>query len=72
MTTTKVAKVNRQSEAKKPAFKVGQKIRVKKTGAVGKIIDFKQASNGLWLITDFGDKKKSVHRNVRPSAVEKV
>jgi hypothetical protein len=56
----------------KPAFKIGQKIRVKKTGAIGKLIDFKQASNGLWLITDFGDKKQSMLRNVRPSAVEKV
>ena len=56
----------------KPAFKIGQKIRVKKTGAIGKLIDFKQASNGLWLITDCGDKKQSMLRTVRPSAVEKV
>jgi hypothetical protein len=72
MTTIKVAKVNRQSEAKKPVFKVGQKIRVKKTGALGKVISSYRAPNGVWLTVEFGDKKKSIPRNVRPSAVEKV
>jgi hypothetical protein len=53
-------------------FKLGQKIRVKKTGAVGKIVAADHATNGIWLTVEFGDKKKSIIRKVRPSAVEKV
>lgn len=53
-------------------FKLGQKIRVKKTGAVGKIVGSHHATNGIWLTVEFGDKKKSIVRKVRPGAVEKV
>jgi hypothetical protein len=53
-------------------FKLGQKIRVKKTGATGKIVAADHATNGIWLTVEFGDKKKSILRKVRPSAVEKV
>ena len=66
MTATK------KTTAKKPVYKLGQKIRVKKTGAVGKINELAYRSNGLWLGVEFGDKKKSVFRYVRPGAVEKV
>ncbi len=53
-------------------FKLGQKIRVKKTGATGKVAGSHHAANGIWLTVDFGDKKKPIIRKVRPSAVEKV
>ena len=53
-------------------FKLGQKIRVKKTGAAGKIVAVNHAANGIWLTVEFGDKKKSIVRKVRPSAVEKA
>jgi hypothetical protein len=56
----------------KPVFKFGQKIRVKKTGAIGKIVASDYAANGIWLTVEFGDKKKSIIRKVRPGAVEKV
>ena len=66
MTATK------KTTVKKPVYKAGQKIRVKKTGAVGKIIELAERKNGLWLFVNFGDKKKSVNRFVRPGAVEKA
>lgn len=58
--------------AKQPVFKVGAKIRVKKTGAVGKVLALAPRANGMWLNVDFGDKKKPVLRFVRPGAVEKA
>jgi hypothetical protein len=53
-------------------FKLGQKIRVIKTGTLGKIAGSHHAINGIWLTVEFGDKEKSIVRKVRPSAVEKV
>lgn len=61
-----------KTTVKKPVYKLGQKIRVKKTGAVGKINELAYRNNGLWLGVEFGNKKKSVFRYVRPGAVEKA
>ena len=57
---------------KQVCFKVGQKVRVIKTGAVGKITEVRDSTWGQWLDVNFGDAKNPLPRSVRPSTVEKV
>jgi hypothetical protein len=56
--------------AKKPVFKEGQKVTHAKFGT-GKIKAVRVLGNGTWLSVDFGDKKTSRVKSVRPGTVVK-
>ena len=52
-------------------FKPGQRVNHDALG-VGKITDLAPRANGMWLLVDFGDKKKPNHKMVRPATVTKA
>lgn len=56
---------------KKPTFKEGQKVTHAKFGT-GKIKLVRTLANGIWLTVDFGDKKTTRLKSVRPGTLVKA